>query len=90
MGDKLCLPNYYWHTRIFRPSDGPASKLAAPISSKQFFDLFQIPGADTAAIAAISAAALTNGGRVCGRVLASVTAAESDDTIAGVGTVCGK
>ena len=22
-GDKLCLPNYYWHTRIFRPSDGP-------------------------------------------------------------------
>ena len=52
--------------------------------------LFQIPGADTAAIAAISAAALTNGGRVCGRVLASITAAESDDTIAGVGTVCGK
>ena len=24
-GDKLCPPNYYWHTRIFRPSDGPAS-----------------------------------------------------------------
>ena len=23
-GDKLCLPNYYWHTRIFRLSDGPA------------------------------------------------------------------
>ena len=22
-GDKLCPPNYYWHTRIFRPSDGP-------------------------------------------------------------------
>ena len=23
-GDRLCPPNYYWHTRIFRPSDGPA------------------------------------------------------------------
>ena len=22
-GDKLCPPNYYWHTRIFRPSEGP-------------------------------------------------------------------
>ena len=22
-GDKLCPPNYYWHTRIFRPSDVP-------------------------------------------------------------------
>ena len=22
-GDRLCPPNYYWHTRIFRPSDGP-------------------------------------------------------------------
>ena len=21
--DRLCLPNYYWHPRIFRPSDGP-------------------------------------------------------------------
>ena len=52
--------------------------------------LFQIPGADTAAIAAINAAAVTNGGRICGRVLASITEAESDDTIAGVGTVCGK
>ena len=24
MGDRLCPPNYYWHTQIFRPSDGPA------------------------------------------------------------------
>ena len=23
-GDKLCPPNYYWHTLIFRLSDGPA------------------------------------------------------------------
>ena len=22
-GDRLCPPNYYWHTRIFRTSDGP-------------------------------------------------------------------
>ena len=22
-GDRLCPTNYYWHTRIFRPSDGP-------------------------------------------------------------------
>ena len=22
MGDRLCPPNYYWHTQIFRPSDG--------------------------------------------------------------------
>ena len=22
-GDRLCPPNYYWHTGIFRPSDGP-------------------------------------------------------------------
>ena len=22
-GDRLCPPNYLWHTRIFRPSDGP-------------------------------------------------------------------
>ena len=22
-GDRLCPPNYYWHPRIFRPSNGP-------------------------------------------------------------------
>ena len=48
---------------------------------------FQIPGADTAAIAAISAAALTNGGRVCGRALSSVTDLLTTTT---AGTVCGK
>merc|ERR1711971_40185 len=63
---------------------------ASLISNTCTNDWIEIPGADTAAIAAISAAALTNGGRVCGRVLASVTAAESDDTIAGVGTVCAR
>ena len=25
-GDRLCPPNYYWHTQIFRPSDGPGKK----------------------------------------------------------------
>ena len=49
--------------------------------------LFQIPGADTAAIAAISIAAVTNGGRVCGRALSSVT---GQTTAATAGTVCGK
>ena len=52
--------------------------------------LFQIPGADTAAIAAIAIADQTNGGRLCGRVLASTGLQESDDTTAGTGTVCGK
>ena len=52
--------------------------------------VFQIPGADTAAVAAIAVADQTNGGRICGRVLASITASESNDVIAGVGTVCGK
>ena len=22
-GGRLCPPNYYWHTQIFRPPDGP-------------------------------------------------------------------
>ena len=22
-GDRLCPPNYYWHTQIFKPSDSP-------------------------------------------------------------------
>ena len=25
-GNRLCQTNYYWHTRIFRPSDGPAEE----------------------------------------------------------------
>ena len=32
-GDRLCPPNYYWHTRIFRPSDGPGAYLT-PIYSR--------------------------------------------------------
>ena len=49
--------------------------------------LFQIPGAETATIAAISIAAETNGGRLCGRVLASAT---GKTTATAAGTVCGK
>ena len=26
-GERLCPPNYYWHTRIFRLSDSPAQPL---------------------------------------------------------------
>ena len=32
--DRLCPPNYYWHTRIFRPSDGPALSYVVPVKSK--------------------------------------------------------
>jgi len=65
----------------------PASLISATCTQ----DWIEVPGADTAAIAAISAAALTNGGRLCGRVLASASAVESDDTgIATVGTVCAR
>merc|ERR1712172_25059 len=75
----------------FGVSVGPTlANPASLISNTCTNDWIDIPGADTAAIAAISAAALTNGGRICGRVLASITAAESDDTIAGVGTVCAR
>ena len=52
-----------------------------------FIYLYKVPGADTAAIAAISAAALTNGGRLCGR---SFSSADGTTTaIATTGTVCG-
>ena len=47
----------------------------------------KVPGADTAAIAAIAAAALTNGGRLCGRAFSSVTDLLTTTT---AGTVCGK
>ena len=52
--------------------------------------LFQIPGADTAAIAAIAIADQTNGGRLCGRALASTDSAVTDAASIVVGTVCGK
>ena len=52
--------------------------------------LFQIPGADTAAIAAIAVPDQTNGGRLCGRVLASATGQNSAAASIAAGTVCGK
>merc|ERR1711997_1083946 len=67
-----------------------AANPASLISNTCSQDWIEIPGADTAAIAAIAVADQTNGGRICGRVLASITAAESNDVIAGVGTVCAR
>ena len=33
-GDRLCPPNYYWHIRIFRPSDGPEHNLTFILDSR--------------------------------------------------------
>jgi len=66
---------------------GIAASPSALISATCTQDWIEIPGADTAAIAAISAAALTNGGRVCGRALSSVTDLLTSTT---AGTVCGR
>ena len=54
------------------------------------FIFIKVPGADTAAIAAIAAAALTNGGRLCGRALSSASGSLTDGASIAVGTVCGK
>jgi len=67
-----------------------AANPASLISNTCSQDWIEIPGADTAAIAAIAVADQTNGARICGRVLASITASESNDVIAGVGTVCAR
>ena len=50
----------------------------------------KVPGADTATIAAISTAALTNGGRLCGRALSSATGKLTNAASIVTGTVCGK
>ena len=50
----------------------------------------KVPGADTAAIAAIAAAALTNGGRLCGRALSSASGSLTNGASIVTGTVCGK
>ena len=64
--------------------------LAQIFQIKKSTYLFQIPGADTAAIAAISVPDQTNGGRLCGRVLASATGKTTADASIAAGTVCGK
>ena len=55
-----------------------------------FIYLYKVPGADTAAIAAISAAALTNGGRLCGRAFSSAGGSTTAGASIVTGTVCGK
>ena len=40
-GDRLCPPNYYWHTRIFRPSDVPALFLSKENLNK-YYIIFKI------------------------------------------------
>merc|ERR1712172_167385 len=66
---------------------GIAASPSALISADCTQDWIEIPGADTAAIAAISTAALANGGRLCGRALSSVTDLLTTTT---AGTVCGR
>ena len=75
----------------FQYYDGLQSKIRAGIINEhECTYLFQIPGADTAAIAAISAAALTNGGRLCGRALSSAGNSLTNAASIVTGTVCGK
>ena len=49
----------------------------------------QIPGAETAAIAAIAVPDQTDGGRLCGRVLAPTSGQISSAASILAGTVCG-
>ena len=44
-GDRLCPPNYYWHTRIFRPSDGPGYITHARAASNQSYYIEVAQGA---------------------------------------------
>ena len=41
-GDRLCPPNYFWHTRIFRASDGPGMEVPLDLTYSSFdkFDFF--------------------------------------------------
>merc|ERR1719483_982649 len=64
-----------------------AANPASMISNTCSQDWIEIPGAETATIAAISIAAETNGGRLCGRVLASAT---GKTTATAAGTVCAR
>merc|ERR1712172_51045 len=67
--------------------------LASPsslISNTCTTDWIEVPGADTAAIAAISAAALTNGGRLCGRAFSSAGGSTTAGASIVTGTVCAR
>merc|ERR1711971_184198 len=67
-----------------------AAMPASMVSNTCSQDWIEIPGADTAAIAAISVPDQTNGGRLCGRVLASTTGSDSADASIVAGTVCAR
>jgi len=69
---------------------GIAASPSSLISNTCTQDWIEVPGADTAAIAAISAAALTNGGRLCGRALSSATGLLTNAASIAVGTVCAR
>merc|ERR1739844_709608 len=67
--------------------------LASPsslISNTCTTDWIEVPGADTAVIAAISAAALTNGGRLCGRAFSSAGGSLTNAASIVTGTVCAR
>merc|ERR1719400_646771 len=67
-----------------------AASPSAMISNTCTQDWIEVPGADTAAIAAIAAAALTNGGRLCGRALSSASGSLTNAASIVTGTVCGR
>ena len=56
-GDRLCPLNYYWHTLIFRPSDGPVAGLGlnrmcgALFSAQMAHKLVQISSAKQTKVA---------------------------------------
>ena len=41
-GDRLCPPDYYWQTRIFRPSEGPTMYIALLITAYSYHPLWAI------------------------------------------------
>merc|ERR1740129_2169665 len=69
---------------------GIAAMPSSLISNTCTSDWIEVPGADTAAIAAIAIAALTNGGRLCGRALSSVGASTTTLATIVTGTVCAR
>merc|ERR1739838_741834 len=69
---------------------GIAASPSALISNTCTQDWIEVPGADTAAIAAISTAALTNGGRLCGRALSSAGNSLTNAAAIVTGTVCAR
>merc|ERR1711997_332402 len=69
---------------------GIAASPSSLISATCTQDWIEVPGADTAVIAAISTAALTNGGRLCGRALSSATGKLTNAASIVTGTVCAR